>query len=954
MPTAPVPSSSQKTSDAPLGALTLAELGKLLVGISKASTEDAIVLALDQALERVGGYDAAACRVLESRELQAIEAMHKVPKKLLSELDQNVTSSTIGFGTAEELFATGPLAAWLAEHHYGYGFWQVLKYRSEVLGYVFLAGKAQPSKDQAEATKAIIQQAAIALANAKLQSGLIKLSSEIEQTRDFMYDGLMVLSTEGIIRYLNPAARKLLHVRAKLVDFDWGDLLRNYAAYTNNHSQLDPDRTDIEPPLEALEGGMARRTLTIVHGDQSQRLEVIFGPYRDGSGVLVGVIANIRDISEIYADKEKLEAIQESIPSGLVVTDHHGVVISANKMFREIMSDEEGALGQKLEDYLEALVTKGRLQVESGSLARWIGLIRSGREVTFYLDLVEQRGDLVHLQVVSVPMRNTLTGQGSVVTWRDVTPLIEKTIEANENAQKAQRHSRELRAIGELQDIGSSFGFKLEPLYRRFATQTANLLESDHASIYIYNPSQQSLTIKATTTDFHEHPDTVKLDNSSPIARAFVRKKAELQDVEQWGLSLAMPIVFHAKSLGVLLVSGRRRKYDDHDLQLLSMITSRLAVQVENATLYNDVNARRERWEAVFKFTEEGIVIFDRGGSIVGFNAASTKLTGYQGSDALGRPFHDVIRTVSAEGMDMTAMSPIHQVLGDGKVVAKSQQLIETRAGEQLWTEVSYSPIFDNSGTITSGLAIIRNIQKDREVEEIKSDFISIVSHELRTPLSAIKGFLSMILNKDFGELNEKQAHFLSRVYQSNQRMVDLVEDLLDVSHIESGKINLSPNPLQMEGVINEVVSELAAKGFEKQILLKVNRKQKLPLVLADETRLRQILINLIDNAIKYSFPQTEVVVDFKVQGDELVISVSDNGIGITPGQVEKIFQKFGRVYNPLSVQAGGTGLGLYIVKRLVESHGGRIWVTGREGKGSKFSFTLPIAQQLPLLGEGV
>jgi signal transduction histidine kinase len=184
--------------------------------------------------------------------------------------------------------------------------------------------------------------------------------------------------------------------------------------------------------------------------------------------------------------------------------------------------------------------------------------------------------------------------------------------------------------------------------------------------------------------------------------------------------------------------------------------------------------------------------------------------------------------------------------------------------------------------------------------------------------------------------------------------MVDLVEDLLDVSHIESGKINLTPTPLQLEGVINEVVGELASKGFEKQILLKVNRKHKLPLVLGDETRLRQILINLVDNAIKYSFPQSEVTIDFKVQADELVISVSDSGIGITPSQVERIFQKFGRVYNPLSVQAGGTGLGLYIVKRLVESHGGRIWVAAREDKGSKFSFTLPIAQQLPLLGEGV
>ena len=108
--------------------------------------------------------------------------------------------------------------------------------------------------------------------------------------------------------------------------------------------------------------------------------------------------------------------------------------------------------------------------------------------------------------------------------------------------------------------------------------------------------------------------------------------------------------------------------------------------------------------------------------------------------------------------------------------------------------------------------------------------------------------------------------------------------------------------------------------------------------------------MNLIDNAIKYSLPKSEVVIDFKVQGGELITSVRDQGVGITANQVERLFQKFGRIYNPMSMQAGGTGLGLYIVKNLVESHGGDIWVTTRVGKGSKFSFSLPIAKQLPLI----
>jgi signal transduction histidine kinase len=180
--------------------------------------------------------------------------------------------------------------------------------------------------------------------------------------------------------------------------------------------------------------------------------------------------------------------------------------------------------------------------------------------------------------------------------------------------------------------------------------------------------------------------------------------------------------------------------------------------------------------------------------------------------------------------------------------------------------------------------------------------------------------------------------------------MIDLVEDLLESSNIESGQISLSISPVALENILSEVIAESAGKAASKQILIKVNRRQRLPLVLADETRLHQILINLVDNAIKYSSEDSEVRIDFKVSGDELITTVNDQGVGITSTQFDRLFTKFGRIYNSMSIQAGGTGLGLYIVKHLVESHGGRVWVTSREGHGSKFSFSLPIAKQLPLL----
>ena len=624
-------------------------------------------------------------------------------------------------------------------------------------------------------------------------------------------------------------------------------------------------------------------------------------------------------------------------------------VSSANRQLEELfgLGELEGR------DFVEVInEAKERLRFDIDPPERFLEMLKTQREVTFYAEL-KNRDNVRHIQLVASAFKQGVR-EGILVTSRDVTSLVEKTIEANQMAERSQKHARELRELSEISDV---YGFKLSSIYRKYLSKTASLIDSTLASIYIYKPSRQRLMREATTTTFNEHPADLELDSGSIIAKAFVTRRYYLDNDPREkdgtvlrGRMLAVPITFHSKTLGVMVVSHRDRDYQEHDVWLLSLTASRLGVLVENASLYHDVNARRERWEAVFKFTEEGIIIFDADGKIEGFNPASVKLTHYSVKEALGQPFAKIIKAITPESNSVVTASPLQKVLRDGKTIAKSEQLIETKNKDFIWTEVSYSPIFDSAGRVINGLAIIRNTQKDREIEDIKSDFISIVSHELRTPLSAIKGFLSMVIKKDFGDLNEKQSHFLSRVYQSNQRLINLVEDLLNVSYIESGKIKLTPKPLVVEQLITEVVNELATKGFEKQIMLKINRRNKLPLVLADENRLRQILTNMIDNAIKYSLPKSEVTIDFKVQGDELITSVTDQGVGITSGQIDRIFQKFGRVYNPMSLQAGGSGLGLYIVKNLVEAHGGKIWVTSREGRGSKFSFTLPITKQLPLL----
>lgn len=646
--------------------------------------------------------------------------------------------------------------------------------------------------------------------------------------------------------------------------------------------------------------------------------------------------------------REMLRIIQESHGIGITVIDANNVVTSINSRFDTL---NRVLLGRNFEDGLKHPEVQGRLSFDLPT-SEILKLARAGREVTFYAE-ANFDNRVQHLQLVASPVQRRGAYGGVILTTRDVTPVVEKAVEANEMARLAGKHSRELSSLAEL---GTFVGFRFDQIYQKYLQTMSSLLDSKHVSIYLYQPSRQVLRRMATTTTFNEHPAEWRLDSDHPVVESYLRRQPQVfsDTIEQGavygGHLLAVPVTYQSKVLGVVVASHRSVKYGSHDIKLMRLIATRLAVVIENGELYSEVNARRERWEAVFKFAEEGIAIFNKQGKIVGFNPAAGKMTGYNPAEVVGRNFTDVVRAISPEGVNLSSMSPLRHVLGEGEVVAKREQLLQTKNGPTLWTEISYSPMFDDDGNVTSGIAVISNIQKEREVEAVKSDFISIVSHELRTPLTAIKGFMSMLLQKDFGPLSEKQFHFLNRVYQTNQRMIHLVEDLLDASYIESGKIQLKVAPIAIEPIITDVITELAAKGFERQIMLRVARKQRLPLVLADEVRLRQILVNLVDNAIKYSLPQSEVIIEFKVHGNELITSVRDQGVGISAADIQRLFQKFGRIYNPMSMQAGGSGIGLYIVKNLVVSHGGRIWVTSRPSKGSRFNFSLPIAKQMPLL----
>ncbi|HZD39695.1 MAG TPA: HAMP domain-containing sensor histidine kinase, partial [Terriglobales bacterium] len=230
-----------------------------------------------------------------------------------------------------------------------------------------------------------------------------------------------------------------------------------------------------------------------------------------------------------------------------------------------------------------------------------------------------------------------------------------------------------------------------------------------------------------------------------------------------------------------------------------------------------------------------------------------------------------------------------------------------------------------------------------QELDRLKSDFVSNVSHELRTPLTAIKGAVDLVLREVAGPLTEKQIHYLTRVRSNTQHLAGLINDLLDLSKIESGRVELKSSRISLSGLLYEVVETLRPVAAEKEIALEAITPEPSVLVWADRDKINQVLVNLIGNAIKFTPAQGRVTVSTSRNGEERVqVSVSDTGPGVPPEEKEKIFDKFYQVPESGGAKPKGTGLGLAISKALVELNGGQIWVESEMARGSTFSFTLP------------
>lgn len=343
----------------------------------------------------------------------------------------------------------------------------------------------------------------------------------------------------------------------------------------------------------------------------------------------------------------------------------------------------------------------------------------------------------------------------------------------------------------------------------------------------------------------------------------------------------------------------------------------------------------------------EAVVTLDCHFNILTFNPLAEQLSGYKAAEAIGRKGQQALTLVSEEGKK-TGQWPFKEVIQKDKIIKlTNHSYLLTKDKRILPISFNISPLRDENNRIIGLILVFRDVTKEREVQKMKSEFVSIVSHQLRTPSSAVKWYIETLLdNKKGNKINSWQVEHLQQAYQSNERMIALINDLLNVSRLESGRLKMNFTDVQIADICASVISEMEnfARANNVGVVCNINAKTT-PLVMADAEKIRQVIQNIINNAIKYTRPGRQTVqVNAKKEKKALKLWVKDRGMGVPKEQQKRMFERFFRAENAIISQTEGSGLGLYIAKQIVNLHHGDIWMESKEGEGSIFYITLPLA----------
>ncbi|MBT3322629.1 MAG: GAF domain-containing protein [Anaerolineae bacterium] len=555
--------------------------------------------------------------------------------------------------------------------------------------------------------------------------------------------------------------------------------------------------------------------------------------------------------------------------------------------------------------------------------------------------------------------------------------LEQRVVERTAELESEQRNTKTLLDI--LTEVSSSLDLDLA------LNQTLALLNetvgAEQGTVMLLNPEDNLLhyragygylsNVKSNGKSFKlkvgeglagwvvKHRDAILIDDLDQDERWVPRK----DDFQRHRSAVAAPLMVGEDIIGVLLVFNRKVNFFDPDqLILINVIAGQVAVAINNANLYKLIREQAERLghmlrseqeeatrsQAILEAVADGVLVTDSENRISFMNASAEKILSIEGEKVKTQTLKDF------SGLFGKAANTWHEIIRGWSENPSLYQEGDTYA-EQLTLEngrivlVHLAPVMIRTKDFLGTVSIFRDITHQVEVDRLKSEFVATVSHELRTPMTSIRGYVDILLMGAAGALSENQTHFLDIIRENTERLNILVTDLLDISRIESGKITLSPQPIVLKELAEDAITSILRRSQEdeKPMAFSLEVEPDLPSVYADADRTRQIVNNLVENAYNYTPENGKIIVQLHKakEADEVQIDIQDNGVGIAVNDQEQVFERFYRGEDPLVLATPGTGLGLPIVKQLVEMHNGHIWVksSGKDGEGSVFSFTLPV-----------
>ena len=405
----------------------------------------------------------------------------------------------------------------------------------------------------------------------------------------------------------------------------------------------------------------------------------------------------------------------------------------------------------------------------------------------------------------------------------------------------------------------------------------------------------------------------------------------------------AFPVRGRSRILaGLVLLFPATRALTEAETRLLAAYADQLAMALDNAALFEEAENKRTQLEQVFASTSDGFLVLDLEGRIVGLNRQGGDLLGVHVEEVVGRPLALALERLGpalapgesgAPALRALVETGTRPLAGDLALASPTRRTLRWQA----------TPMRDLLGGTVGATVTLRDVTREREIDRMKTEFVSTVSHELRTPLTSIKGSLHLLLSDPSLALDEVQRQLVDISLRNTDRLIRLINDILDISKIEAGQIQLKREPHRVGEFVEAAAEGIAAFAESRGIVVERRVPEDLPPVSVDLDRMVQVVTNLLSNAVKFSPAGSRVTLSAVRAAGELTLSVTDRGRGIAPADMDRLFQKFQQLDSSAAREAGGTGLGLAICRGIVEEHGGRIAVESRLGEGATFTIWLPL-----------